>query len=97
MRVLLAALNRPKGDVAGNLAAHVGLGEARARGCDLAAATTKTVPALSGVAERGPHITQVYAADGEVVGAYRKRHLGEGEEAYTPGGEPAPFDVDVPV
>jgi predicted amidohydrolase len=60
---------------------------------DLAAATRDTVPALFGVAERGPHITQVYAAAGEVVGAYRKRHLGEGEEAYTPGGGPALFEV----
>jgi predicted amidohydrolase len=60
---------------------------------ELAAATRDTVPALFGVAEHGPHITQVYAAGGEVVGAYRKRHLGEGEEAYAPGGGPALFEV----
>jgi predicted amidohydrolase len=125
MRVLLAALNCPKGDVAGNLAAHRALlREARIRGCDLAvfpemsltgsvdpaahperllgldagpvrelaAATRDTVPALFGIAEQGPHITQVYAVAGAVAGAYRKRHLGEGEEAYTPGTSPALFD-----
>jgi predicted amidohydrolase len=32
-----------------------------------------------------PHITQVVAADGNVLGIQRKRHLGEGEEAFTPG------------
>jgi predicted amidohydrolase len=37
MRVLLAALNAPKGDFAGNLRRHLGLLElARTRGCDLA-------------------------------------------------------------
>lgn len=35
-----------------------------------------------------PLITQVYAADGKVVAAYRKRHLGEGEPGlFVPGEE----------
>jgi predicted amidohydrolase len=53
-----------------------------------------TVAAVFGVAERGDggaHITQVYARDGRLAGAYRKRHLGEGEDAYTPGTGPAVF------
>ena len=48
-----------------------------------------SVAALFGIAERGSggaaHITQVYARAGRLEGAYRKRHLGEGEDAYTPG------------
>ena len=40
-----------------------------------------------GIAERpstgGPYITQVFAAGGSVTGVQRKRHLGEGEEAFT--------------
>ncbi len=39
------------------------------------------------VAERSrtgePHITQVVAAGGRMLGIQRKRHLGEGEEAFT--------------
>lgn len=54
-----------------------------------------SVGAVFGIAERGDggasHITQVYADRGRLVGAYRKRHLGEGEEAYTPGTEQALF------
>jgi predicted amidohydrolase len=41
-----------------------------------------------GIAERvgaAFHITQVYAHDGRLGGVYRKRHLGEGEEAYRVG------------
>jgi predicted amidohydrolase len=53
------------------------------------------VAAVFGISERGadgtPSITQVYARDGQLVGTYRKRHLGEGEEAYTPGTEQATF------
>jgi predicted amidohydrolase len=53
------------------------------------------VAAVFGVAEQGDggaaHITQVYAHDGRVAGFYRKRHLGEDEEAYTVGTEPALF------
>jgi predicted amidohydrolase/ADP-ribose pyrophosphatase YjhB (NUDIX family) len=122
MRVLLAAINAPKGEVAGNLERHLAvLAQARAEGCQiavfpelsltgsvdpvkhperalpldaepikaLAAETWRTgVAALFGIAERAGaafHITQVYAHGGRLGGAYRKRHLGEGEEAYRPG------------
>ena len=121
MRALLAALRCPKGDVAGNLAAHVRLlADAASAGCDLALfpemsltgsvdpathrerligldapaiaalarATGETgVGACFGIAERSPagepHITQVFAASGQLIGEQRKRHLGEGEEAFT--------------
>jgi len=120
MRALLAALRCPKGDVAGNLAAHVRLlADAASAGCDLALfpemsltgsvdpathreqligldapaiaalarATGETgVSACFGIAERSPagepHITQVFAASGQLIGEQRKRHLGEGEEAF---------------
>jgi predicted amidohydrolase len=122
MRVLLAALNAPKGEVAGNLERHVAvLEQARAEGCELAvfpelsltgsvdpashperampvdaepvralaAATGRTgAAAVFGIAERAGaafHITQVYAHGGRRRGVYRKRHLGEGEEAYQVG------------
>jgi predicted amidohydrolase len=62
---------------------------------DLAALTaTYGVAAVFGVAEAAgevAYITQVYARSGVVEGVYRKRHLGEGEEAFTPGR--APGDV----
>jgi predicted amidohydrolase len=48
-----------------------------------------------GIAERanhGPHITQVFAAAGQVAGVQRKRHLGEGEESFTPAVAPAVFE-----
>jgi predicted amidohydrolase len=49
-----------------------------------------------GIAERAPdgqpYITQVFAAAGRVVGAQRKRHLGEGEEAYAPAAESVVFE-----
>jgi predicted amidohydrolase len=64
---------------------------------DLAALTaTHGVAAVFGIAEkaREPHITQVYAHTGAVVGVYRKRHLGQGEEAFTPGRAPALFHLD---
>jgi predicted amidohydrolase len=65
---------------------------------DLAALTDEKVAAVFGVAERGEdgaaHITQMYADRGRVVGVYRKRHLGEGEEAFTPGGLLALFRLD---
>lgn len=62
----------------------------------LAALTRRhSVAAVFGLAERGEggraHITQAYACGGRLAGAYRKRHLGEGEEAYTPGTGPALF------
>ena len=51
--------------------------------------------AVFGVAERdssgAAHITQVFARGGRLAGAYRKRHLGEGEDAYTPGTASALF------
>jgi predicted amidohydrolase len=53
------------------------------------------VAAVFGIAERAidgvAHITQLYARDGAIVGHYRKRHLGEGEEAFGPGSDPATF------
>ncbi len=55
------------------------------------------VAAVFGVAERSStgtaHITQVVAHDGAITGVYRKRHLGEGEEAFTPGSDRSIFDV----
>ena len=138
MRALLAAIRCDKGDVDGNLAAHLGLlDRAAAEGCALAlfpemsltgsadpaahperligldhpavtalaAATGETgVAACFGVAERAPggvaervpggvpHITQVVAASGRVSGVQRKRHLGEGEEAFTAAGQTTVFD-----
>lgn len=48
-----------------------------------------------GIAERAPggepHITQVFAAAGRVAGVQRKRHLGEGEEAYAPSSRTVVF------
>jgi predicted amidohydrolase/8-oxo-dGTP pyrophosphatase MutT (NUDIX family) len=122
MRVLLAAVDAQKGDVAGNLERHVAVLErARADGCDVAvfpefsltgavdparhpertlpidaapvralvAATWRTgVAAVFGIAEHAGaafHITQVYAHGGRLGGVHRKRHLGEGEEAYRTG------------
>lgn len=52
------------------------------------AAGDAAVGVCFGIAERAPdgrpHITQVFAAAGRVVGVQRKRHLGEGEEASAP-------------
>jgi NAD+ synthase (glutamine-hydrolysing) len=54
-----------------------------------------SVAAVFGLAEQGDrgacHITQAYARAGRLAGAYRKRHLGEDEGAYTPGTEQALF------
>lgn len=55
----------------------------------LAAATDGSATAICfGVAERDPggqpRITQVFAAGGEITGVQRKRHLGDGEEAFVP-------------
>jgi predicted amidohydrolase len=123
VRALLAAIRCEKGDVGGNLSAHLRLlAAAASAGCDLAlfpemsltgsadpathperlialdhpavaelarASGETGVGACFGVAERSPagepHITQVFAAGGRVAGAQRKRHLGEGEEAFTAG------------
>lgn len=38
-------------------------------------------------------ITQAYAVSGELFGVQRKRHLGEGEEAYTASSETAAFQL----
>jgi predicted amidohydrolase len=63
----------------------------------LVAETRRTgVAALFGIAERAGaayHITQLYAHGGRLGGRYRKRHLGEGEEAYGPGSEAAVFQL----
>jgi predicted amidohydrolase len=57
-----------------------------------------SVAAVFGVAEAATggvaHITQLYAHSGVVAGVYRKRHLGDGEEAFTPGRSPALFQLD---
>lgn len=49
-----------------------------------------------GIAERAaggePYITQVFAAAGRIAGVQRKRHLGEGEDAYTAAAESAVFE-----
>ena len=64
----------------------------------LARATARHgVAALFGLAERSPggvHITQVFARGGAVAGHYRKRHLGEDEDHFVPGGAPALFGLD---
>lgn len=52
------------------------------------------VGALFGLAEHrdsGFSITQAYAVRGELMGVQRKRHLGEGEEAYEASSETAVF------
>ncbi|HEY1917607.1 MAG TPA: carbon-nitrogen hydrolase family protein [Streptosporangiaceae bacterium] len=55
------------------------------------------IAAIFGVAEGTvdgiPHITQVFARDGNLAGHYRKRHLGDGEEGFTPGTEQALFHL----
>jgi predicted amidohydrolase len=63
----------------------------------LVEATARTgVAAVFGIAERAgdPHITQVYAQQGQLRGVYRKRHLGDGEDGFTPGTRPALFALD---
>jgi predicted amidohydrolase len=128
MRILLAAVNAPKGDLDGNLARHLAmLDQARAQGCEVAVfpefsltgsvdprrhperalaldaepvralleGTRRAgVAAVFGVAERAGaafHITQVYGHSGRLGGAFRKRHLGEGEEGYQTGDGPGVF------
>ena len=55
------------------------------------------VAAVFGIAERDrdghPYITQVFANGGRVTGVQRKRHLGEGEEAYSTADDDAVFEV----
>ena len=135
MRVLLAALCCPKGDVNANLMAHQRLlEEAASTGCALALfpemsltgsvdpaahpewlvalhdARIKTLARTAvangvavgfGVAERatsGAHITQIVADREGRIRVQRKRHLGEGEESFTPATRNEIFDIDgVPV
>jgi predicted amidohydrolase len=65
----------------------------------LLAATWRTgVAAVFGIAERAGaafHITQLYGHDGRLGGAYRKRHLGEGEgeQGYQRGRDPGVFQL----
>ena len=65
---------------------------------DLAASTREHgVVAVFGIAEDhpdGPYITQVVAANGAVAGVQRKRHLGEGEEAFRAVDRDEVFAVD---
>ena len=54
------------------------------------------VAVVFGIAERAGgafHITQVYGHGGRLGGAYRKRHLGEGEDGYTSGNAPGVFQL----
>ena len=64
---------------------------------ELVAATGEVgVAAVFGIAERtadGPFITQVVAAGGRVAGVQRKRHLGDGEEAFRASDDDGVFDV----
>lgn len=65
----------------------------------LAAATGELgVAAVFGIAERSAdgraHITQLFADGGRVRGMYRKRHLGEGEEAFVPGAVGSRWELD---
>ena len=62
----------------------------------LTAASAGTGVAICfGIAERDPagvpRITQLFAAGGEITAVQRKRHLGDGEEAFTAAaGPPSP-------
>jgi len=64
---------------------------------ELVAATHDVgVAAVFGIAEQGadgPFITQVVAADGVIAGVQRKRHLGEGEEAFRASDDDGVFDI----
>ncbi len=65
--------------------------------CRLARASGATgVGICFGLAERSragpPHITQVFAAGGRVMGVQRKRHLGKGEESFTAATGSAVFE-----
>lgn len=62
---------------------------------ELARAARSGISICFGIAERGPdnlpYITQIVASEGGVAGVQRKRHLGEGEEAFTTATETAMF------
>lgn len=64
----------------------------------VAATVVLGVGAVFGLAERGgggrTHISQAFARDGRLVGVYRKRHLGEDEDGFTPGCEPCRFPAE---
>ena len=64
---------------------------------ELVAATGDAgVAAVFGIGERtaeGPFITQVVADGGGIAGVQRKRHLGEGEEAFRVSDDDGVFDV----
>jgi predicted amidohydrolase len=64
----------------------------------LVQATRGRPAALFGIAEASADgrflITQLLASDGELRGAYRKRHLGEGEEAFSTGASRAVLDFN---
>ncbi len=51
-----------------------------------------SIDVLFGIVERnpsgGPFISQVHAADGKVVGIYRKRNLADNEGLFSPGTKP---------
>lgn len=62
----------------------------------VAASADAGTAACFGIAERGPgskpYITQILAAGGRLTGVQRKRHLGDGEEAFTPATGNAVFE-----
>jgi predicted amidohydrolase len=70
--------------------------DAPAVGAVAAASAGARTAVCFGIAERGPagaaHITQVFAAGGRTTGVQRKRHLGDGEEAFAPAAGHALFD-----
>jgi predicted amidohydrolase len=55
-----------------------------------------SVGAVFGIAEKAQdgasHITQIYACQGRVMGVYRKRHLGEDEDGFSPGTDATVFN-----
>jgi predicted amidohydrolase len=65
-------------------------------GALVAASADSGIAACFGIAERGPggeaYITQIFAAGGRLTGVQRKRHLGDGEESFTPATADAVFD-----
>ena len=67
MRILLAALNAPKGDLDGNLARHLAvLEQARAQGCDVAVFPELS---LTGSVDPRRHPERTLAVDAEPVRA----------------------------
>lgn len=63
----------------------------------IAATGEHQIASVFGLSERSDDryfITQVVACDGQVLGAQRKRHLGEDEAGYAIGTEPCVVDID---